>query len=101
MGAVRSPGSFKVKGEITVFQALALAGGALDEADLKSARVIHPDGSVTPVDIKRLYSNPREGVPLRPGDTLFIPERFRVNWTALLALLSVISTTLTLVRGLR
>lgn len=101
LGAVRSPGSFKVKGEITIFQALALAGGALDQADLKSAKIIHPDGSATPVDIKRLYSNPREGIPLRPGDTLLIPERFRVNWTALLTLLSVISTTLTLVRGLR
>ncbi|HEX28553.1 TPA: hypothetical protein ENG04_00545 [Candidatus Poribacteria bacterium] len=98
LGYVRNPGSYRVKREITLFEALALAGGALDKADLGGARIIHPDGRITEVNIKKLYENPDTSIKLYPGDTLYIPRGFEINWAMILTLLSVISTTITLLK---
>lgn len=98
LGYVRNPGSYRVKREVTIFEALALAGGALDKADLTGVRIIHPDGKVTEVNVEKLYENPDLSVKLYPGDTIYIPKGFEINWTMILTLLSIISTTIALLR---
>jgi len=98
LGYVRNPGSYRVKREITIFEALALAGGALEKAKLSGARIIRPDGKRVEVNIEKLYENPNLSIKLYPGDTLYIPKGFEVNWAMILTLLSIISTTITLLK---
>jgi polysaccharide biosynthesis/export protein len=70
-GFVRSPGSFAIDGDLNVLQALALAGGATDQAAqnrITIDRVI--DGKLTHVKITSLTD------PVKPGDTIIVPRRF-------------------------
>jgi polysaccharide biosynthesis/export protein len=70
-GFVRSPGSFAIDGDLNVLQALALAGGATDQAAqnrITIDRVI--DGKLTHVKIMSLTD------PVKPGDTIIVPRRF-------------------------
>ncbi len=70
-GFVRSPGSYAIDGDLNVLQALALAGGATEQAAQNRVtidRVV--DGKLTRVKIKGLTD------PVRPGDTIVVPRRF-------------------------
>lgn len=70
-GFVRSPGSYSIDGDLNVLQALALAGGATEQAAqnrITIDRVI--DGKLTRVKINELTD------PVRPGDTIVVPRRF-------------------------
>jgi polysaccharide export outer membrane protein len=70
-GFVRSPGSFAIDGDLNVLQALALAGGATDQAAqnrITIDRVI--DGKLTHVKVTSLTD------PVKPGDTIIVPRRF-------------------------
>jgi polysaccharide export outer membrane protein len=69
-GQVRSPGAFTMPKNLTVLQALSLAGGATERAAtnrLRVARIVN--GERKEFDIKLPD-------PLRPGDTLIVPERY-------------------------
>lgn len=76
-GAVHKPGAYPLGEGLTVRQAIALAGGAGETADLGQALLICRDGS------RREFSlgEPREGAavgddqPIESGSTLFLPER--------------------------
>jgi protein involved in polysaccharide export with SLBB domain len=98
LGYVRNPGAYRVKRGVTILEAMALAGGALENADLKDARIIRPDGTTVRVDIKELYRKPSMELKLYPGDTLYVPKGFEVNWSLVLTVLSVISTVVSLTR---
>lgn len=70
-GFVRSPGSYAIDGELNVLQALALAGGATEQAAqnrITIDRVL--DGKLTRIKIKGLTD------PVKPGDTIVVPRRF-------------------------
>jgi len=70
-GFVRSPGSYPIDGDLNVLQALALAGGATEQAAqnrITIDRVI--GGQLTHVKIKGLTD------PVTPGDTIIVPRRF-------------------------
>lgn len=49
-GEVRSPNVFSVAPETTVGQALALAGGPTDRANVRAIRIIR-DGQILPIDL--------------------------------------------------
>lgn len=102
LGYVRNPGRFKVKRPITLFEALALAGGIIDmsKVDLRRARVIREKGKVEQVDLSTL----KEAIPkdfstirsfvLYPGDTFEVPKKRRLikwSWPLALTIVSVIS----------
>lgn len=70
-GFVRSPGSYPIDGDLNVLQALALAGGATEQAAqnrITIDRVV--DGKLTRVKIKTLTDS------VKPGDTIVVPRRF-------------------------
>jgi len=70
-GFVRSPGSYPIDGDLNVLQALALAGGATEQAAqnrITIDRVIN--GQLTHVKIKGLTDL------VKPGDTIIVPRRF-------------------------
>ncbi|HEY7292726.1 MAG TPA: polysaccharide biosynthesis/export family protein [Vicinamibacterales bacterium] len=77
MGEVNRPGSITLQGgQVSVLQALALAGGLKDFADEKNIRVLRQsNGSqqTIPFNYKDAI---RGGAPfyLRPGDTVVVPD---------------------------
>lgn len=69
-GEVRNPGSYPIKQDTTVLQALSLAGGSTQFAALNRIRIIRTvqdEKKGTRVDLSDL---------VQPGDTILVPERF-------------------------
>jgi polysaccharide export outer membrane protein len=85
-GHVMKPGEYKTRSSLGVMQALALAGGPIeDTADLSKALIIRSTGKITEVDLSdgfrtdKVQDNPHA---LDPGDALYVPyayEAKRVN----------------------
>ena len=92
LGYVRNPGAYRISHPVDLIDAMALAGGAIrDSADLKDTRIIRTDKSVEQIDLSEYPQ--RQKVLLYPGDTLEIPKRFKINWSMILSILSLISST--------
>jgi len=75
LGQVRSPGVFVADGTTTLLDALAQAGGALDDADLASATVVRR-GELLPIDVADVVygGDLARNVRLRGGDLLYVPD---------------------------
>jgi len=75
LGQVQKSGDFPLSTPLTVVQALAMAGGFKEFARTDSIVIIRRDGSVVPVNYKKLEGGKEVGqnVPLRPGDTVVVP----------------------------
>jgi polysaccharide export outer membrane protein len=77
-GQVKEPGAFPLTSQLTVLQAIALAGGLLDYADAKNITILRKDGAST-TTLKFNYKDVSRGkkleqnVVLRPGDTVVVP----------------------------
>jgi len=94
IGDVRKPGQYLVKRPINIIEALSLGGGWENKtANLKEALIIKPDGTKKRVNLLEIIEKGEisEGPMLYPGDTLQIPRKFQINWSALLTVTSVIS----------
>jgi len=80
-GAVLKPGVYRLQGRQDLASAVLLAGGPTDRADLDEVRIIRPNGdgtySTVEVDLqKHLKTGDKdENPPLRPGDTVNVPEQ--------------------------
>jgi len=75
IGQFRSAGTYYMDRPLTLLQGLALGGGMLETANLRSARLVR-DGRTLPVDIYRLLrlGATEQNRWLRPGDTLYVPD---------------------------
>jgi len=76
-GAVQRPGSFDYRPDMTVLDAISLAGGprSLEEADLSAVRIVSGDTART-VNLEAAFRTGAVSVePIRPGDILIVPER--------------------------
>ena len=82
-GYVLTPGEYKTKSSVSVIQALALAGGPIqDTADLSNALLIRSTGEVINVKLNSDFwtnDNQDEGYILYPGDTLYVPNAYEVE----------------------
>ena len=77
VGEVNSPGAVTLQGgQLTVLQALALAGGLKDFADSRNIRVLRrsPVGVTTIAFDYKDAIRGGEAVYLRPGDTVVVPD---------------------------
>jgi polysaccharide export outer membrane protein len=76
MGEVNSPGALPLKGEITVLQALAMAGGFKDFAKTNKI-VIQRKGAAGISTVPFNYNDAVKGkgqiIYLKPGDTVIVP----------------------------
>lgn len=77
MGEVNHPGAVNLQGgQLTVLQALAIAGGLKDFANTKNIRILRRSSTgVQPISFN--YKNAISGstpVYLRPGDTVVVPD---------------------------
>lgn len=69
-GQVRNPGAYSIAEGTTVLQALALAGGATEQASLGRLRILRlVNGKQTNVKVSLT-------AVVRAGDTVIVPERF-------------------------
>jgi polysaccharide export outer membrane protein len=69
-GQVRTPGAYGVQANMTVLQALSLAGGVTEHGASGRVRVVRSeDGTKKEIKVKLTDV-------VRPGDTVIVPERF-------------------------
>jgi polysaccharide export outer membrane protein len=77
MGEVNHPGAVSLQGgPLTVIQALALAGGLKDFADMKGIRILRRSASGSQTIPFNYKDGIRGAAPvyLRPGDTVVVPD---------------------------
>jgi polysaccharide export outer membrane protein len=94
VGAVVRPGQYPIKRPVDMIEAMSLAGGWLEDiANLKRAKIIRADTTQEDVNILEMVEtgNVADSPMLRPGDTLQIPKRIRINWYALFTVTSIAS----------
>ena len=71
LGEVKNAGQYAFVNGITVEAAVAIAGGYTERAYLSEARIVRPmPGGASVV------SYVPGGYPVRPGDTIYVPERW-------------------------
>jgi len=79
-GEVNHPGKFEMRGDVTLTEALQVAGGMNDRSKhsqvLLFRRVSSEWTSVRKVDVKHMMAkaNLQEDIHLQPGDMLFVPQ---------------------------
>ncbi len=75
LGQFRNAGTFYMDRPLTLLNGLALGGGMLDTANLRSARLVR-DGQIIPVDIYQLLreGSLQQNVWLHAEDTIYVPD---------------------------
>lgn len=82
LGQVEEPGSFEIKGSLTLIELISLAGGFTKIAATNDVRIIRTklDGSKTTIKVKAhdIINKGREDddIQLEPGDIVTVPESF-------------------------
>ncbi|GIX05967.1 MAG: hypothetical protein KatS3mg115_0370 [Candidatus Poribacteria bacterium] len=94
LGYVRNPGAYRVRGPVSLGQAVALAGGLLPEEAAQKATVLRRDGSRQEVDLQREATT----VFVYPGETVQVPRRFQINWSMVMSFISTAALVWSLVR---
>lgn len=75
-GEVAQPGAYALRGQMSLVQLIALAGGFSDFADREAIRIISQgDGEVLQVRFSDMISDDAKSrsLRLRPGDTIVVP----------------------------
>ena len=79
-GQVKNPGKYDLRGDVTVTEGIAIAGGFLDTAKhsqvLLFRRVDNEMSQASVINVKKMLNNKNlhEDFHLRPGDMLFVPK---------------------------
>jgi polysaccharide export outer membrane protein len=78
-GSVQRPGIIPADRPLTAFEAIMLAGGFTDDADMKKVQVIrlvHGEHRSVFLDLRgAMHGAPTPAVPVEPGDIIFVPEK--------------------------
>lgn len=97
IGDVMRSGEYEIYEPIEVIKALAMCGG-LRSKKVKIIKIIRADGSVIDVNLKEFWSSgANEKHTLYPGDTMYVPESFKVPWSLISSILGVVSIGLTII----
>lgn len=72
-GKVKNPGAYDIKADLTVIEALKMAGGAIDGADPEAAYIMRGDKSMS-VDLTSVLKS-SQPITIQVGDTLTVPAR--------------------------
>ena len=82
-GQVQTPGKLFIRGQISLEEALARAGGPTQEADLTALVKVEKNGNLSEFNRSEQFwkSTPNDGVSpsLSNGDVLFVPNVFKVE----------------------
>ena len=86
LGEVEKPGVYNFAAGLTLFQALAMAGGYTDTAVLKDMRIIRGDldnPKLIRVNMKRTTKGKEvKNIMLAQNDVIFVPRSHIGNWNA-------------------
>lgn len=77
-GGVRQPGQYALKGQVTLEEATALAGGLTKDAVISEIQVIRVSGNAVnadKVDLKAIRQGKSPAVTLGPGDNVVVPTK--------------------------
>ncbi len=99
IGAVMRGGEYQIYEPMDLLKVIAMCGG-LKNAKTKSIKIIRSDGTVVSVNTAELWNTAKYDTKkyiLYPGDTMFVPESFKVPWGIIGTLLSVVSVSLQIV----
>jgi protein involved in polysaccharide export with SLBB domain len=82
VGSVTTPGRVLLQGDQSMLSALYFAGGPTKYGDLRHVRVLH-DGKPTEYDVTHLThgGNEDENPTLVDGDTVFVPEGHKIDFS--------------------
>jgi polysaccharide export outer membrane protein len=72
LGAVRNPGLYQIDPTVTVADAIALAGGIMDNGQSDRVELVR-EGKRLPANVNG--TTRLADTPLRSGDQLFVPQR--------------------------
>lgn len=79
-GQVSHPGKYELRGNVTVTEALAMAGGVTGEAKHSQVvlfrRISNETSEARVLDVKKMLNSRdlKEDVELKPGDLLYVPQ---------------------------
>jgi polysaccharide export outer membrane protein len=86
LGYVHKPGRYKVKGKLKFIEALAVAGGAIEElTDLSNVKLIKKGGQIIDVNYQNQNRDGNNGnnsatsIEVIPGDTIVVLDGKRLN----------------------
>ena len=96
LGAVENPGSYQLAFQTSLLDALFLAGGPTDEANLKKIKVVSMTGEKArevSINVKELLAaNALRSIPMvMPGDVVYIPEK-KLSWGKFFSIARDVST---------
>ena len=82
-GQVQAPGELFIRGQISIVEALARAGGPTQEADLTAVVKVEKNGKLSEFNLsEQFWKSPPNSDPsptLSNGDVLFVPNVFKVE----------------------
>jgi polysaccharide export outer membrane protein len=107
LGDVHQPGYLDYKEGLHLLELISQAGGFLETAQLNKVNILHEGKggteNVTLVNLKDILSGKKADVPIRHGDTVYVPRKgiASANWfaTNILPWLSLISLVLVIGSG--
>jgi len=78
IGSVRTPNRFDLRSQITVLEAIAMAGGLVaDYADAEKISIVHADQTRASFNYKKFMSDPasQSNFLIKAGDIVVVPEK--------------------------
>ena len=73
-GEVKAPGAKTYLGETDIIKAIANAGDFTDFANKRKVQLIRSNGKTEIIDVKKVIEDPKNDVPVYPGDKVFVPR---------------------------
>lgn len=98
LGEVMRPGSYKLKDNLNVVDAVSIAGGPRERASLQDTFIIRGDprnAERIKIDLNKLVKTGDVGqnMLLKPGDVIFVAETSKPNWRDIASILSAVVNT--------
>lgn len=84
LGQVRLPGSYEIKENLTITQAIALAGGFNEQADISAVKIIHGESADDKnknevVNVNKIIDKSAPDIEIKANDTIVIEEYGRIS----------------------
>ena len=74
-GEVRLPARLEYRGNITILGAISSANGFTDFANRKKVKIIRANNKAQIVDCIKAQDDPKQDVPIYPGDRIDVPKK--------------------------
>lgn len=75
-GEVKNPGQKLYLGATTILNAISAASDFTDFAKKTQVRINRANGKTEVIDATKAIEDPKQNVPVYPGDHIFVPRRF-------------------------